>query len=54
MHNEKLRIVILVGSTREGRFGYVVAAWFERLARQRADMVFDVMSSIWRRPDCPP
>jgi NAD(P)H-dependent FMN reductase len=38
-----LRLEIIIGSTREGRFGHVVAAWFVTQARQRDDMAIDVI-----------
>jgi len=38
-----LRLAIIVGSTREGRFGHVVARWFVTQARKRADMALDVI-----------
>ncbi len=42
-HPEPLRLAIIIGSTREGRFGPVVARWFAAQAHQRADMVVDVI-----------
>ena len=38
-----LNIAVIVGSTREGRFGPTVADWFVGLARQRTDMTIDVI-----------
>ncbi|WP_028478078.1 NADPH-dependent FMN reductase [Nocardia sp. CNY236] len=38
-----LKIAVLVGSTRKGRFGPVVADWFVGQARQRGDMEIDVI-----------
>ncbi|MCS7475981.1 NADPH-dependent FMN reductase [Umezawaea endophytica] len=38
-----LRLAIIVGSTRAGRFGPVVASWFTRLAEQRADFAVTVV-----------
>ncbi|MEJ3656079.1 NAD(P)H-dependent oxidoreductase [Actinomycetes bacterium KLBMP 9759] len=38
-----LRTVVIIGSTREGRFGPTVANWFADQARQRADMDVDVL-----------
>ncbi|MFD6288395.1 NADPH-dependent FMN reductase [Streptomyces sp. NPDC060205] len=36
-----LRLVVLTGSTREGRFGPVAADWFLRFAAQRDDLALD-------------
>jgi NAD(P)H-dependent FMN reductase len=41
--SEPLKIAVIVGSTRDGRFGPVVADWFVAEARQRADLVVDVL-----------
>jgi NAD(P)H-dependent FMN reductase len=38
-----LRIVIIIGSTREGRFGPTVADWFAAAARRRPDLAVDVV-----------
>src|SRR5690606_975533 len=38
-----LRIAVIVGSTRERRFGEVVARWFVRRAEQRDDLELDVI-----------
>lgn len=38
-----LRVAVIVGSTREGRFGPTVARWFTAQARQRDDMAVDVI-----------
>ncbi len=43
MPSDLLHLVIIVGSTREGRFAPTVAGWFARLAAQRADMTIDVI-----------
>ncbi len=43
MPQDPLQVAIIFGSNREGRFGHVVGRWFVRQARQRADMVFDVV-----------
>ena len=43
MQSPTLRIAIIVGSTREGRFGHVVARWFTELACERDDMTIDVV-----------
>ncbi|EEP70135.1 UrdO protein [Micromonospora sp. ATCC 39149] len=37
------RLAVIVGSVREGRFGPVVADWFCRQARQRDDLVVDLI-----------
>lgn len=37
------RLAVIVGSTREGRFGPVVADWFVRRARARGDLDVDVV-----------
>jgi NAD(P)H-dependent FMN reductase len=41
--NARLRIAILIGSTREGRFGPTAARWIEHRARARADLDVDVI-----------
>lgn len=41
-----LRLAIIIGSTREGRFGGVVARWFIAQARQRDDMALDVIDLV--------
>jgi NAD(P)H-dependent FMN reductase len=38
-----LRVAIIIGSTREGRFGPTVARWFAGEVTQRADMTVDVI-----------
>ena len=38
-----LRLAILVGSTREGRFGFTVARWFASLVRIRPEFDVDVI-----------
>ncbi|MEZ5235734.1 MAG: NAD(P)H-dependent oxidoreductase [Acidimicrobiales bacterium] len=38
-----LRLAVLVGSNREGRFGPTVAAWFATQAAARPDVVLDVV-----------
>jgi len=43
MSDSPLRVAVIVGSTREGRFGATVAQWFAGQARQRADMLVDVV-----------
>ena len=41
--NNPIRVAIIIGSTREGRFGPTVARWFADQAAQRDDMVVDVV-----------
>jgi NAD(P)H-dependent FMN reductase len=41
--DQPLKVAVIVGSTREGRFGPTVARWFVGQARQRADMAMDVI-----------
>ncbi len=43
MHEQPLKLAIIVGSTREGRFGDGVAKWFTTEAEQRLDMTLDVI-----------
>jgi NAD(P)H-dependent FMN reductase len=38
-----LRVAMIVGSTRDGRFGPVVAEWFRRFAEQRTGLELDVL-----------
>ncbi len=38
-----IRLAVIVGSARKGRFGPVVAAWFTDLVRQRDDFSVDVI-----------
>jgi NAD(P)H-dependent FMN reductase len=40
---EPLRLVLIIGSTRAGRFAPVVAEWFAAQARMRGDMDVDVI-----------
>jgi NAD(P)H-dependent FMN reductase len=44
--SEPLRVAVIVGSTREGRFGGTVATWFVGQARRRRDMSIDVIDLI--------
>jgi NAD(P)H-dependent FMN reductase len=39
----ELRIVVIVGSTRQGRVGLAVAGWFVEVAKQREDVVVDLV-----------
>lgn len=43
MSEERFNIVVIVGSTREGRFAPTVADWFVTQASERADMAIDVI-----------
>ena len=43
-HNP-VRLVVIVGSTREGRFGPTVANWFVEEAQQRSDLDVDVVDA---------
>jgi NAD(P)H-dependent FMN reductase len=43
MPEEPLRLAIIIGSTRAGRFAPTVAGWFVDLARRRDDMIVDVV-----------
>ncbi|HWV25052.1 MAG TPA: NAD(P)H-dependent oxidoreductase [Thermomicrobiales bacterium] len=43
MQDSQLRLAIVVGSTREGRFGHIVANWFARHARNHAGFDVDVI-----------
>ena len=40
---EPLRLMVIIGSTREGRFGPTVANWFVGEARQHPDLDIDVL-----------
>jgi NAD(P)H-dependent FMN reductase len=41
--NAPYRLAVIVGSTREGRFGHNIAAWFAGQASQRDDVDVDVV-----------
>jgi NAD(P)H-dependent FMN reductase len=43
MTTEPLRVAVIVGSTREGRFAPVVASWFASRAAARPDMTVDLV-----------
>lgn len=43
MTEDRIRLVIIIGSIRAGRFGPTVADWFAAQARQRADLEVDVI-----------
>ncbi|MER5778571.1 NAD(P)H-dependent oxidoreductase [Streptomyces sp. NPDC002039] len=40
---DNLRLALVIGSTREGRFGPTVADWFAPIARRHADFDLDVI-----------
>ncbi|MQY05174.1 NADPH-dependent FMN reductase [Actinomadura macrotermitis] len=40
-----LKVAVIIGSTRDGRYGTTVADWFGAQARQRADMTFDMVDA---------
>lgn len=46
MPEDPLQVAIIVGSTRQGRFGDTVARWFTTQARQRDDMALDVIDLV--------
>ena len=41
--NNPIRIAVIIGSTREGRFGPTVARWFVDQVTERADMTVDLI-----------
>ncbi|WP_410606484.1 NADPH-dependent FMN reductase [Amycolatopsis sp. lyj-109] len=43
MSTENLRLAVIIGSVREGRFGPTAASWFAAEARQRTDLDVDVI-----------
>lgn len=43
MPETPLNLAVIIGSTRQGRFGDTVARWFTRQAEPRADMVLDLI-----------
>lgn len=43
MNNNRVRIAVIIGSTREGRFAQTVANWFIGRARRRRDIDIDVI-----------
>lgn len=43
MDDKELKLVVIIGSTREGRFGPVVGNWFAGQAKQHGDMDVDVI-----------
>lgn len=55
-----LRLALVVGSTRDGRFGTVVAEWFAALVTERDDYELDVIEladldlpAVWSRDPLP-
>lgn len=47
----KPQILVILGSTREGRFGPTVASWFMSIAGQRNDMEFELIDlQDWPMP----
>ncbi|WP_018654298.1 NADPH-dependent FMN reductase [Actinomadura flavalba] len=40
-----IRVAVIIGSTRQGRFGPTVARWFTRRAAERDDVVLDVVDT---------
>ena len=40
--SDKLHILVIIGSTRQNRFGETVAKWFMTRAAERTDMTFEV------------
>jgi NAD(P)H-dependent FMN reductase len=43
MPDTPLQVAVIIGSTREGRFGDTVARWFATRARERPDMLVDLV-----------
>ncbi|GGS67930.1 putative reductase [Planobispora rosea] len=41
--NDRLRLAVIIGSTRNGRFGPTVAGWFTARARRRGDLDVDLI-----------
>jgi len=49
---ESLRLVVIIGSTRNGRFGPTVADWFTARASRRGDLELDVVDlAVTRLPE---
>src|SRR5262249_18015762 len=46
MTDASIRLVVIIGSTRGGRFGPTVADWFVGEARQHADLDVDVLDLV--------
>jgi len=49
--SEPIRVEVIVGSVREGRFGPVVADWFARQAAARADLAVRTLDLAASPPD---
>ncbi|MFJ5265212.1 NADPH-dependent FMN reductase [Streptomyces sp. NPDC088387] len=45
-HNSPLRTAVIIGSTRDGRFGPVVADWLLHHVEQREDMTADLVDLV--------
>ncbi|MEO5898897.1 MAG: NAD(P)H-dependent oxidoreductase [Ilumatobacteraceae bacterium] len=43
---DALRVALIVGSTRDGRFGHVIANWFATRAARRDDIELDVIDLV--------
>ncbi|GAA4783603.1 NAD(P)H-dependent oxidoreductase [Actinomycetospora chlora] len=46
MSDTSIHLAVVVGSVRDGRFGPVVAQWFAERARQRPELVVDVVDLL--------
>lgn len=46
MSHDPIRLALIVGSTREGRFGAMVATWLTMQAQRRPDVVLDVIDLV--------
>jgi NAD(P)H-dependent FMN reductase len=46
MSAQPIRVALIVGSTRDGRFGHVIGAWFARRALRRDDIDLDVIDLV--------
>jgi NAD(P)H-dependent FMN reductase len=60
MHSDPLHIALIIGSTREGRFGITVAEWVADVIEARADVSLDVIDlatadlpHVWTRDPVP-
>lgn len=51
MTEDPIRLAVVIGSVREGRFGPVVAAWFAERASRRPDFSVDVVDLLETGPD---
>ncbi|WP_039800063.1 NADPH-dependent FMN reductase [Nocardia araoensis] len=59
MSNAPLKLAVIIGSVREGRFGPVVASWFTEQARRHGSFEVDVIDLAeadipWELPAVPP